>query len=125
MIEALRRHRQAQRKARIYAGSEWQESGLVFTTVIGRPIDPADHSVHWVKFLERAGVRPARLHDARHTAVTLLLVQGVDQRVVMDMLGWTSPMMRARYRHVVPELVEDANRRMSELLWGERGAAER
>ena len=32
MIEALRRHRQSQRKARIYAGSEWQESGLVFTT---------------------------------------------------------------------------------------------
>ena len=118
MIDALRRHRQAQRKARIYAGSEWHESGLVFTTVTGRPIDPRDHSVHWVHFLERAGVRPARLHDARHTAATLLLVQGVDQRVVMDMLGWTSPTMTARHQHVVPELVEEANRRMSELLWG-------
>ncbi|HRA50206.1 site-specific integrase [Actinotalea sp.] len=118
MIEALRRQRQSQRKARIYAGSEWQESGLVFTTVTGRPIDPSDHSVHWVRFLERAGVRPARLHDARHTAATLLLVQGVDQRVVMDMLGWTSPTMTARYQHVVPGLVEEANRRMGELLWG-------
>jgi integrase len=65
-----------------------------------------------------SGVRPARLHDARHTAATFLLVQGVDQRVVMDMLGWTSPTMTARYQHVVPELVEEANRRMSELLWG-------
>ena len=122
MIDALRRHRQVQRKARIYAGSEWQESGLVFTTVTGRPIDPGAHSVHWVKSLEGAGVRPARLHDARHTAATLLLVQGVHQRVVMDMLGWTSPTMTARYQHVVPELVEEANRRMSELLWGEPGA---
>ena len=121
MIEALRRHRQAQLKARIYAGSERQESELVFTPVTGRPIDPSDHSVHWVKFLEGAGVRPARLHDARHAAATLLLVQGVDQRVVMEMLGWTSPTMTARYQHVVPELVEEANRRMSELLWGERG----
>lgn len=123
MIDALRRHRQDQRKARIYAGSEWHDSGLVFTTVTGRPIDPRDHSVHWVKFLEGAGVRPARLHDARHTAATLLLVQGVDQRVVMDMLGWTSPTMTARYQHVVPELVEEANRRMSELLWGDLSSA--
>lgn len=119
LVEALRQHRLAQRKARIYAGSEWHEQGLVFATVTGRPIDPRDHSVHWVQFLEHAGVRPARLHDARHTAATLLLVQGVDQRVVMDMLGWTSPTMTARYQHVVPELVEEANRRMSELLWGE------
>ena len=36
----------------------------------------------------------------------------------MDMLGWTSPTMTARYQHVVPELVEEANWRMSELLWG-------
>lgn len=118
LVEALRQHRLAQRKARIHAGSEWHEQGLVFTTVTGRPIDPSDHSVHWVEFLEHGGVRPARLRDARHTAATLLLVQGVDQRVVMDMLGWTSPTMTARYQHVVPELVEEANRRMSELLWG-------
>ena len=119
LVDALRRHRQAQRKARIYAGSEWHDSGLVFTTVTRRPIDPRDHSLHWTAFLEGAGVRPARLHDARHTAATLLLVQGVDQRVVMDMLGWTSPTMTSRYQHVVPELVEEANRRMSELLWGD------
>ena len=79
--------------------------------------------MHWVEFLEGAGVRPARLHDARHTAATLLLVQGVDQRLVMDMLGWTSPTMTAGYQHVVPELVEEANRRMSELLWSSPGAA--
>ena len=119
LVEALRHHRQVQRKARIYAGSEWRESGLVFTTVTGRSIDPRDHFLHWTAFLESAGVRPARLHDARHTAATLLLVQGVDQRVVMDMLGWTSPTMTAGYQHVVPELVEEANRRIGELLWGE------
>jgi integrase len=91
----------------------------VLTNLTGRAVSPHDHSLHWTAFLERSGVRPARLHDARHTAATFLLVQGVDQRVVMDMLGWTSPTMTARYQHVVPELVEEANRRMSELLWGE------
>ena len=67
------------------------------------------------------GIRPARLHDARHTAATLLLVQGVDQRVVMSIFGRTSSAMTTRYQHVVPELVEEANRRMGELLWGGGG----
>ena len=90
---------------------------MVFTTVTGRPVAPRDHSVHWMAFLEGAGVRPARLHDARHTAATFLLVQGVDQRVVMSLFGWTSSAMTTRYQHVVPELVQEANRRMSRLLW--------
>ena len=97
----------------------WHDSGLVFTNLTGGGVAPADHSLHWTAFLERSGVRPARLHDARHTAATLLLVQGVDQRVVMSMFGWTSPAMTTRYQHVVPELVEEANRRMGELLWGD------
>ena len=118
LIAALRTHRQRQRAARIHAGTVWANSGMVFTTVTGRPVAPHDHSLHWTAFLEGAGVRPARLHDARHTAATFLLVQGVDQRVVMSMFGWTSTTMTARYQHVVPELVEEANRRMSDLLWG-------
>ncbi len=119
LVLALRRHRQQQREARIHAGSVWEETGLVFTNVYGRPIDPRDHSVHWTAFLERLGIRPARLHDARHTAATLLLVQGVDQRVVMGMFGWTSAAMTTRYQHVVPELVNEASRRMADLLWGQ------
>ena len=109
LIVILRKHRQHQREARIHAGTMWHDSGLVFTNRVGRGIAPADHSLRWTAFLQAAGVRPARLHDARHTAATLLLVQGVDQRVAMT----------TRYQHVVPELVEEANRRMSDLLWGE------
>ncbi|MGV8967398.1 MAG: hypothetical protein ACOH2F_14095 [Cellulomonas sp.] len=40
-----------------------------------------------IVFHDAAGVRPAWLHDARHTAATLLLVQGVDQRVVTRASG--------------------------------------
>jgi hypothetical protein len=34
------------------------------------------------------------------------------------MFGWTSSAMTTRYQHVVPELLEEANRRLRELLWG-------
>ncbi|MCG2797356.1 MAG: tyrosine-type recombinase/integrase [Cellulomonas sp.] len=115
----LRKHRQRRREARIRAGTVRRDRALVFTTTTGRPVAPRDHSLRWTAFLEGLGIRHARLHDARHTAATLLLVQGVDQRVVMSVFGWTSSAMAARYQHVVPELVEETNRRMGEVLWGE------
>lgn len=40
----------------------------------------------------------------------------------MSMFGWASPAMTTRHQHVVPELVEEASRRMGELLWGPEDA---
>lgn len=50
--------------------------------------------------LQKAGVRDVRLHDARHTAATVLLVLGVPERTVMGIMGWSSTAMAARYQHV-------------------------
>ncbi|WP_425582001.1 tyrosine-type recombinase/integrase [Streptosporangium fragile] len=36
----------------------------------------------WKAILKQAGVRDVRVHDARHTAATLLVEQGVNIRVV-------------------------------------------
>jgi site-specific recombinase XerD len=47
-------------------------------------------------------------HTLRHSAATLLLAQGVDSRVVMEILGHTSPAMLRRYQHVVDELKHDS-----------------
>jgi integrase len=59
------------------------------------------------------------LHDARHTAASLLLQQGVPARVVMEILGHSQiTLTLGTYSHVVPELAEDAARRMGEALWG-------
>jgi integrase len=41
----------------------------------------------WRTLLKAAGIRQVRVHDARHAATTLLLAQGVDQRVLMEILG--------------------------------------
>jgi site-specific recombinase XerD len=64
------------------------------------------------------GVRDTRLHDARHTAATLLLAQGVDQRVVMEILGHSQISMTSRYTHVLPQVMTDAAARMGQALWG-------
>jgi len=53
-------------------------------------------------------VRPARLHDARHAATTLLIM-GIPARVVMQILGHSQiGLTLGTYSHVVPELATDA-----------------
>jgi hypothetical protein len=61
------------------------------------------------------------VHDARHTAATLLLQQqGVPARVAMEILGHSQiSLTLGTYSQVVPEVAEDAARRMGEALWAE------
>lgn len=118
LVDVLRSHRAAQLEERLRAGSEWQDHGLVFAQENGKPIDPRTDHRAWKALLEAAGVRDARLHDARHTAATLLLLQGVSTRVVMDVLGHSQVSLTLRYQHVLPEAARDAAHRMGEALWG-------
>jgi len=110
LIEGLRAHRTAQLEEPLRAGSEWQDNGLVFTQPNGKPVDPRADNRAWKALLRDAGVRDARLYDARHTAATLLLLQGVDDRVVMEIFGHSQLSMTARYQHVMPEAREGRSR---------------
>ena len=60
----------------------------------------------------------ARVHDARHTAATLLIEQGVHIRVVQEILGHTRVTTTERYTHVATLQMRDASERMGEALWG-------
>jgi len=62
-------------------------------------------------------VRELRLHDARHSAATMLLVLGVPERTVMGVMGWSSTSMAARYQHVTDPIRRDVAARMGDLLW--------
>lgn len=126
LVAAFREQRRRQAEERIRAGELWQEGpngGWVFATEMGKPTDPAKDWKTWKAILRTAGVRDVRLHDARHSAATYLLVQGVDPRTVMGILGWSQVSLTARYQHVVPELKREAAERMEQLLWGSQGSS--
>lgn len=113
----LLRHREAQEAECCQAGSTWLGQGFVFASPTGTPIDPRADSRRWHELLAEAGVPEARLHDARHTAATSLLVLGVNQRAVMGLMGWSSSTMAERYQHLVPEVLRDVAAQVGELLW--------
>jgi hypothetical protein len=117
LIGALLAHRQTQDAERTLAAELWQDGQWVFTQPTGRPIDPrADHA-EWKALLAAAGVRDARLHDARHTAATMHLVLNVPSRTVMDLMGWSQLSMTQRYQHVPDQLRRDVADKLGRLLW--------
>jgi len=123
LVAELRAHRAAQLRLKLERANVWDHThDLVFCTDWGALIDPHADQRDWKQILREAGVREVRLHDARHTAATLLLLQGVDIRTVMAIMGWTELATAQRYVHAVDELRHEAARRMGAALWGDSTA---
>jgi integrase len=119
LVAALKTHRATQLHERMIAGSAWHDGDFVWCQPNGRPIGAHADWDEWNALLKAAAIRRVRVHDARHTAATLLLAQGVDQRVVMEILGHSQISMTSRYAHVLPHVMADAAQRIGQALWGE------
>jgi integrase len=124
LVAMLLAHREAQGAERQRAGTLWRDEGWVFTTLTGAAINPNTDYREWKDLLKEAGVRDARLHDARHTAATLLLILDVKDRTTQGLMGWSDPSMPARYQHLVTEVRTDVAERISGLLWEAQKAAQ-
>lgn len=107
-VETLRRHRAAN-----------PSIGFVFARPDGRPLTMSIVGKAWARLNARAGVRPVRFHDLRHTAATLMLSRGVHPKIVSEMLGHaTIAITLDTYSHVIPTMQREAARVMDELLGG-------
>lgn len=126
-IEQLRAHRARLAEERLALGPAWTDSDLVWPSSVGTPLRHRNLLRH---LQERVGVKAGlrlitvgdttrssvTFHLLRHSAATLLLAQGVDSRVVMEILGHTSAAMMRRYQHVVEDLKSDAATAIGDAL---------
>ncbi|MGI5237007.1 tyrosine-type recombinase/integrase [Dactylosporangium sp. CA-139066] len=75
-------HQQRQQAERERMGERWQDHDLVFPSEVGTPMEPRNLNRHFEGVRARAGLPGVRLHDLRHTMVTLLLELGVPPHLV-------------------------------------------
>lgn len=101
--EALRKHRAQQAQERLVAGTEWNDSGFVFTTPVGGPVEPRNLLRRWHALLKGLDLPNRPLHDARHGAASLMLSGGVPIKVVQEVLGHSTMRLTADlYGHLMP-----------------------
>jgi integrase len=115
----LQQHRLDQAKERNEAEEKWHETGLIFTTRSGGPLDERNIAQeNFARILTSAGLPSIRLYDLRHTAATNALSAGVPAKVVSEMLGHASVAFTLDvYAHVLPNMQEQGAAMVEALLF--------
>jgi len=118
LTKLLRAYRAQQAAARLEAGDRWKGGDWVFTSLVGEPLQNISDYRRWKTLIRDAGVRDARLHDARHTAATTLLLLGVSERAVIDIMGWSTAKMTLVYQHITDAVRKDVADKVGTFIWG-------
>jgi integrase len=109
IVTALRMRRDMQYWEHVAEEVKWKDTGYVFTTKYGAPINREHILLYFAVVLKRAGLPRIRFHDTRHTAATLMLAGGIQVHVVSRILGHANITTTLQsYAHLLPVLEEQA-----------------
>jgi integrase len=118
-VSALKAHRKGQFEERLRLAGLWQDQSLVFPNETGSLFNPSNlRNRSFKRIKTRASVREdLRFHDLRHTCATLLLSEGVNVKVVSELLGHASITITLNtYSHVLPDMQDSAAAAMEAAL---------
>ena len=103
-VEIMKDHRKRQFEERLKAGSLWSETGYIFATEFGEPINYGTPTQLFTKIKNLLNLPDQRFHDLRHFHATQLLKAGTPLHVVAHRLGHRDPMVTATtYAHITAD----------------------
>jgi len=95
-IEALKYHKVLIARMRLSAGAKWTDKDLVFPNREGSFQQPKLDYQRWQEALDTCGIQRRSLHNARHTAGTLLYANDVGIETIRRVLGHSSVGLTSR-----------------------------
>jgi integrase len=101
-VNALRQQRKLQDETRGQAGTDWQQTGLVFASKVGTALDAANVRRAFRRVVKVAGLNPADWtpRELRHSFVSLLSDSGVSLDDIAELCGHAGTRVtEAVYRH--------------------------
>jgi integrase len=124
VVEALQRHATRQKALCLASGPLWRGPdyreglrGPVFTSGWGTVLDPRNTNRAFERVRKLAGLDATTFHGLRHNFASLLLLVGVNNKVVSDLMGHSNAAITQNvYQHVVSSLNIDAADRLDALL---------
>ncbi|MGY2027633.1 tyrosine-type recombinase/integrase [Nocardia gipuzkoensis] len=108
VVTALRSLKITQKAEALALGESWTDERLIAVYEDAEPIRPEWFTDEFQRQAKAAGVPVIRLHDARHTAATILLDSGATPSAAAKWLGHDPAVLLKVYGHVYPEALEAA-----------------
>jgi integrase len=119
VVAVLKSHHATYAAEKLHAGDAYHDDGFVFANELGQPLHPATISDLWDRAIRDLGMRPIRLHDARHSAASAMLSAGVPVTTVSQILGHSTPVITMSvYAHSLPGAGRAAAEGMEAALLG-------
>ena len=110
-------HRERQAEERAQLADVWTDHGLVFPAEGGTPMEPRNLNRNFALMRERAGLPDIRLHDLRHTVVSLLMELGTPPHVVQAIARHADVNITLKiYAHSNLEAMRDALAKLDDEL---------
>jgi integrase len=114
---ALLTHKNLVEEMFVKADGGWEDWDLVFPRNNGTPRSAQTDYDDWLKALKLCGLTHKRLHDARHTAATLMYSQGIGIETISRSLGHSSSAITSRlYVHSAEAPLRNASELMNLIL---------
>jgi len=117
-VAALQRLRAHQAEMRLASGGQYNPDGYLVCTDKGTPMDPSNFRRRWARALNQAGVSSIKVHEARHTAATLMLLEGAQMFEVQKVLGHADISLTINtYSHVTSREASSASHAVTRALY--------
>ncbi|USK71247.1 site-specific integrase [Peribacillus asahii] len=120
-IGALLIHKKIIDKEKLELGiDQYQDYDLVVCTSTGTPTNKSNIRRSFKAIIKKAKLPKIRFHDMRHTHATLLLLQGVNPKIVSERLGHADVRITLdTYSHLLPSMQKETARNFGRMLFGD------
>lgn len=117
-MKLLKKQRAIYKQNKLRQGKTFVDGDFVICQENGKPFLPKSFTRKWTRTLEMHGLRHIKLHGTRHSAISLLLSEGLPLHMVQQRAGHKDPQITLSvYSHVAKDKQNIVAEKLNDLIF--------
>ena len=117
-MKLLKKQRAIYKANKLKYGKDFNDKEFVVCQEDGSPFLPKSFTRKWARTLEKHGLRHIKLHGTRHSAISLLLSEGIPLHIVQQRAGHKDPKITLSvYSHVAKDKQNIVAEKLENLIF--------